>query len=98
MGRATPARSPHPAKPAAGSGRAARLKPPPFQPVQPATLVDRVPTGERWVHKMKYDGCRTLVAIGGGAAKAYSRSGLDWSERFAPLLSEAKRRSTSAPP
>lgn len=65
------------------------LKPPPFQPVQLATLVDTVPTGERWIHEMKYDGYRTLVAIGGGEAKAYTRTGLDWSDRFAPLLAEA---------
>jgi bifunctional non-homologous end joining protein LigD len=38
---------------------------------------------------MKYDGYRTLVAIGGGEAKAYSRSGLDWSDRFKALLDEA---------
>lgn len=76
-------------EPAAAAGRAAVLKPPPFQPVQLATLVDRVPSGERWVHEMKYDGYRTLLAIGGSKAKAYSRSGLDWSDRFALVLTEA---------
>ncbi|PAP95453.1 DNA ligase D [Mesorhizobium wenxiniae] len=69
--------------------RASSVKIPPFQPVQLAKLVDKVPTGERWIHEIKYDGYRTLVAIGGGAAKAYTRSGLDWSHRFAPLLEEA---------
>ena len=38
---------------------ARQLKPPPFQPVQLATLVDTVPTGDRWLHEMKYDGYRT---------------------------------------
>ena len=32
---------------------------------------------------------RCGVAVDGGAAKAYTRSGLDWSHRFAPLLAEA---------
>jgi len=65
--------------------------PPPFRPVQLATLVDTVPTGSGWVHEMKYDGYRLLVAIGGGKARAYTRSGLDWSERFGPLLAEVAR-------
>ena len=67
------------------------LKPPPFQPVQLATLVDTVPTGDRWLHEMKYDGYRLLVAVGGGAARAYTRSGLDWSEKFANVVGEAAK-------
>lgn len=63
--------------------------PPPFQPVQLATLVDHVPAGDRWLHELKYDGYRTLLAIGGGHGRAYTRSGLDWSDRFASLLAEA---------
>ena len=59
---------------------------PPFQPVQLATLVDHVPAGEQWLHELKYDGYRTLLAMGGGQARAYTRSGLDWSDRFAGLL------------
>jgi bifunctional non-homologous end joining protein LigD len=62
---------------------------PPFRPLQLATLVDNVPAGSGWVHEMKYDGYRLLIAIGGGEARAYTRSGLDWSERFAALLAEA---------
>ena len=67
---------------------AAQLEPPPFQPVQLATLVDTVPTGDNWLHEMKYDGYRLLVAIGGGSARAYTRSGLDWSEKFANVVAE----------
>jgi bifunctional non-homologous end joining protein LigD len=62
---------------------------PPFQPVQLATLVDHVPSGDRWLHELKYDGYRTLLAIGGGEGRAYTRSGLDWSDRFAGLIAEA---------
>ena len=65
--------------------------PPPFRPLQLATLVDSVPAGNGWFHEMKYDGYRLLIAIGGGEARAYTRSGLDWSERFAPLLEEAAK-------
>ncbi|AHE52138.1 DNA ligase D [Sphingomonas sanxanigenens] len=62
---------------------------PPFQPVQLAALVDHVPPGDRWLHELKYDGYRTLIAIGGGEGRAYTRSGLDWSDRFAGLIAEA---------
>ncbi|WP_353047206.1 DNA polymerase ligase N-terminal domain-containing protein [Sphingobium sp. BHU LFT2] len=36
--------------------------PPPYQPVQLATLVDHVPAGDRWLHEMKFDGYRTLIS------------------------------------
>jgi len=65
--------------------------PPPFRSVQLAQLVDTVPSGDRWLHEMKYDGYRTLIAIGGGEARAYTRSGLDWSEKFAPLVADAAK-------
>ena len=75
-----------------GSGRdGAQLRPPPFRPVQLATLVDTVPTGDKWLHEMKYDGYRLLVAVGGGVARAYTRSGLDWSDRFADVVAEAAK-------
>ncbi|MER9248800.1 DNA ligase D [Mesorhizobium sp. M0590] len=67
------------------------LAPPAFRPLQLATLVDRVPAGDRWIHEMKYDGYRVLVAVGGGKARAYTRSGLDWSSRFPSILSEARK-------
>jgi len=45
---------------------------------------------------MKYDGYRTLVSVGGGEARAYTRSGLDWSDRFAGILSEAVKLKVSS--
>ncbi len=67
----------------------AKDKPPPFRPPQLATLVDHVPAGDTWLHELKYDGYRTLLSIGGGEGKAFTRSGLDWSDRFAGLLADA---------
>ncbi|WP_287459629.1 DNA ligase D [Sphingomonas sp.] len=78
-----------PAKPVMRSAPARKLAPPPFQPVQLATLVDTVPTGSNWLHEMKYDGYRLLVAVGDGGARAYTRSGLDWSDRFGGIVDEA---------
>jgi bifunctional non-homologous end joining protein LigD len=40
---------------------------------------------------MKYDGYRCLIAVGGGKARAYTRSGLDWSDKFAPIVGAAEK-------
>ena len=65
-------------------------KPPPFRELQKATLVDNVPAGSAWIHEMKFDGYRCLLSIGGGEAKIFTRSGLDWSGKF-PEIVEAAR-------
>ncbi len=77
------------AKPAARQKRRSRKtkkkragKPPPFQQPQLATLADDVPTGSNWLHEMKFDGYRCLVAVGGRDAICYTRSGLDWTGKF----------------
>lgn len=64
---------------------------PAFQPVQLAALTDAVPAGDGWLHEMKYDGYRTVLAVGEGGARAYTRSGLDWSDRFVGLTEAASR-------
>jgi bifunctional non-homologous end joining protein LigD len=38
---------------------------------------------------MKYDGYRCLLAIGGGKARVYTRSGLDWSDKFPEIVAAA---------
>ncbi len=55
---------------------------PVFREPQLCTLVDAVPAGSAWLHEIKYDGYRTLVAGDGKAAKVFTRSGLDWSDKF----------------
>jgi bifunctional non-homologous end joining protein LigD len=69
---------------------------PAFRPPQLATLVDHVPPGSGWLHEVKYDGYRALLAAGGGKAKAYTRTGLDWSDRFAPIVKAASSLPGSA--
>ncbi|GAA0730262.1 DNA ligase D [Sphingomonas sp. ABOLD] len=86
--------APNPAPPASGRGAKAKRtsrkgsKAPPFQQPQLATLVDTVPTGNQWLHEIKYDGYRALIATGSGGPKIYTRSGLDWTEKF-PGIAEA---------
>ena len=74
-------------RPSPGNKRSAL---PAFRALQKATLVDSVPSGSAWLHEMKYDGYRCLLGIGGGDAKVYTRTGLDWSDKF-PEIAEAAR-------
>ncbi|WP_298692685.1 DNA ligase D [uncultured Sphingomonas sp.] len=59
---------------------------PAFRDVQLATLVDHVPAGTGWLHEVKYDGYRALLAVSGERVRAYTRHGLDWTDRFAPVV------------
>src|SRR3546814_6360099 len=62
---------------------------PAFQKPQLATLVDHVPAGNQWPHELKYDGYRCLLAKSGDQIRAYTRSGLDWSEKFHEIVASA---------
>lgn len=75
------------AKPRAKSRGTATI--PSFREPQKATLVDHVPSGSGWIHEMKYDGYRCLLAVGGGGARVYTRSGLDWSDKFPEIARAA---------
>jgi len=61
-------------------------KPPKFRPLQLATLVDAVPVGNGWFHEIKYDGYRAEIAAVGSDVRVYTRNGLDWTDKFAPLV------------
>ena len=63
-------------------------KAPPFHAPQLATLVDAVPTGNGWLHEIKYDGYRSLISVSGSRVQLFTRTGLDWTDRFAPLAKE----------
>jgi len=62
---------------------------PAFHPPQLATLVDSVPTGSAWLHEVKYDGYRCLLAVAPGMAKVYTRTGLDWTDKFQGIADAA---------
>lgn len=72
----------HRAAPATGRRCGRR---PAFREPQLATLVDAAPEGEDWLHETKFDGYRCLAALGRGGTRLYTRSGRDWTERFAAL-------------
>ena len=53
-----------------------------FHEPQLCTLVGSVPTGSQWLHEVKYDGYRAQIAVANGKATVFTRSGLDWTEKF----------------
>jgi bifunctional non-homologous end joining protein LigD len=64
---------------------------PQFHDLQLCTLVDAVPTGSAWLHEVKYDGYRALVSIANGKAKVFTRTGLDWTDKFAAIADAAAK-------
>ncbi|RMB34395.1 ATP-dependent DNA ligase LigD phosphoesterase module /ATP-dependent DNA ligase LigD polymerase module [Sphingomonas sp. PP-F2F-G114-C0414] len=60
-----------------------------FRDLQLCTLVDAVPTGSAWLHEVKYDGYRALISVANGKAKVFTRTGLDWTDKFAAIADAA---------
>jgi ATP-dependent DNA ligase len=58
--------------------RSSRLKFPRLPPSRPS--------GSGWIHEIKHDGFRTMVAIDGGKARAFTRNGYDWTARYTPVI------------
>ncbi len=60
--------------------------------VQPclATLAEAAPNAANWLHEVKFDGYRLQARIDGPSVTLLTRSGLDWTDRFA-ALAEALR-------
>ncbi|HEX9905474.1 MAG TPA: DNA ligase D [Propylenella sp.] len=62
---------------------------PAFRPPQLATLVDQPPDGSDWLHELKYDGYRVLIAANRGEVRCYTRSGQDWTSKFRQIAAAA---------
>ncbi len=65
-------------------------KVPAFVEPQLAKLVDRPPEGPRWGHEVKLDGYRVQVNVSRARSVIRTRTGLDWTERFAALAEDAR--------
>ncbi|MBC7371981.1 MAG: hypothetical protein H7326_10470, partial [Bdellovibrionaceae bacterium] len=61
---------------------------PDFVSPQLALLMDEVPSGDRFIHEVKFDGYRTQARIQGKSVELLTRKGLDWTEKYAPLDKE----------
>lgn len=42
-----------------------------------------------WLHEIKYDGYRTQLVVENGAARAFTRNGHDWTDRYGPIVTAA---------
>ena len=47
-----------------------------------ASLAKSPPSGERWLHEIKFDGYRLEAQIQRGGVRLLTRTGLDWTEKF----------------
>ena len=55
---------------------------------QLATLVDTPPSGDEWLHEIKYDGYRIGARVRKGRVSLYTRNGNDWTAAF-PEIADA---------
>ena len=51
-----------------------------------ATLVAQSPSGDDWLHEIKFDGYRIMCRLEEGGARLLTRRGVDWTSRFPTLL------------
>src|SRR5258708_37454586 len=56
-----------------------------------ASLVSKVPSGAGYVHEIKLDGYRIQAHLHEGRVTLFTRSGLDWTERFPTIAADIAR-------
>lgn len=56
-----------------------------------ATLVDKPPQGDQWLHEIKLDGYRMLSFITGNSVRLMSRNNHDWTMHFNRVVKELKK-------
>src|SRR5712671_4168726 len=54
-----------------------------------ATSVEKVPSGARWIHEIKFDGYRVQLHLANDDIKIFTRSGNDWTNRFKKIAGDA---------
>jgi bifunctional non-homologous end joining protein LigD len=54
-----------------------------------ATKVERVPSGEWWIHEIKFDGYRNQLHLANDDIKVFTRRGNDWTKRFRKVAADA---------
>ncbi|WP_441260638.1 non-homologous end-joining DNA ligase [Bradyrhizobium sp. 521_C7_N1_3] len=74
-------------KPAADLGEKAPF--PDFVEPALASSIEKVPSGSRWIHEIKFDGYRVQVHLHNEAVKVFTRRGHDWTHRFKKVAHDA---------
>src|SRR6195952_3127090 len=54
-----------------------------------AAAIEKVPSGERWIHEIKFDGYRVQLHIANDDIKVFTRRGHDWTNRFRKIAADA---------
>lgn len=62
---------------------------------QLATLYSEAPTGEDWIHEIKFDGYRILARKDGDHVRLFTRNGHDWTDKF-PTIEAGLREAVGA--
>ncbi|MEW6630228.1 MAG: DNA ligase D [Pseudomonadota bacterium] len=69
-------------RPAAGKAKAAQARRLEFIDPQLATLESNAPSGDDWLHEVKFDGYRMQAQVAGSEVRLLTRAGLDWTDKF----------------
>jgi bifunctional non-homologous end joining protein LigD len=69
-------------RPAAGKVKAGAAKRLDFIEPCLATLQRDAPSGEEWLHEVKFDGYRMQAQLAGTGVRLLTRTGLDWTKKF----------------
>jgi ATP-dependent DNA ligase len=61
--------------------------------VEPALAMKNTkpPSGERWIHEIKFDGYRAQISINNDTIRVLTRRGHDWRNEFSKIENEALR-------
>ena len=54
-----------------------------------ATSIEKVPSGERWIHEIKFDGYRVQLHLANESVTVFTRNGHDWTKRFKKIADDA---------
>jgi ATP-dependent DNA ligase len=54
-----------------------------------ATSIEKVPSGDRWIHEIKFDGYRVQVHLVNEAVKVFTHRSNDWTKRFRKVADDA---------
>lgn len=65
-----------------------RLK---FMKQQEPILVLEPPVSDDWLHEIKYDGFRTQLILDWAGGRAFTRTGIDWSKRYWPIVTALEK-------
>jgi hypothetical protein len=86
------------ARPLGGRRRTEATALPGWIKPQLTKLVDQPPDGPEWLHEIKFDGYRMHARLDGGAVRLLTRTGLDWTHKYAGIAAAVASLSRSARP